>query len=80
MIRVAIYARVSTGGQTTENQLRELRAVSERLRCSRSCGPAAQDPWNAQSRLGRDYLTGAIEASSSGWSMGTKGLMNKERN
>jgi len=28
--QVAIYARVSTDGQTTENQLRELRAVAER--------------------------------------------------
>jgi DNA invertase Pin-like site-specific DNA recombinase len=28
--RAAIYARVSTGDQTTENQLRELRAVAER--------------------------------------------------
>lgn len=28
---VAIYTRVSTGSQTTENQLRELRAVAERL-------------------------------------------------
>ena len=28
--RVAIYARVSTDGQTTENQLRELRAAVER--------------------------------------------------
>lgn len=27
--RVAIYARVSTDGQTTENQLRELRAVAD---------------------------------------------------
>lgn len=27
--RVAIYARVSTDGQTTENQLRELRAVAQ---------------------------------------------------
>ena len=31
MTRVAIYARVSTGSQTTENQLRELRSVAERL-------------------------------------------------
>jgi DNA invertase Pin-like site-specific DNA recombinase len=31
MTRVAIYTRVSTGSQTTENQLRELRAVAERL-------------------------------------------------
>jgi len=31
MTRVAIYTRVSTGGQTTANQLRELRAVAERL-------------------------------------------------
>jgi DNA invertase Pin-like site-specific DNA recombinase len=31
MTRVAIYARVSTGGQTSENQLRELRAVAKRL-------------------------------------------------
>src|SRR5215467_13458147 len=29
--RVAIYTRVSTGGQTTENQSRELRAAAERL-------------------------------------------------
>src|SRR5215471_632244 len=28
--RAAIYARVSTDGQTTENQLRELRAVADR--------------------------------------------------
>lgn len=28
--RVAIYARVSTDGQTTENQLQELRAVAQR--------------------------------------------------
>ena len=28
--RAAIYARVSTDGQTTENQLRELRQVAER--------------------------------------------------
>lgn len=28
--RAAIYARVSTGAQTTENQLRELRQVAER--------------------------------------------------
>lgn len=28
--RIAIYARVSTDGQTTENQLRELRLVAER--------------------------------------------------
>jgi DNA invertase Pin-like site-specific DNA recombinase len=31
MTPVAIYARVSTGGQTIENQLRELRAVAKRL-------------------------------------------------
>jgi hypothetical protein len=31
MTRVAIYTRVSTGAQTTENQLRELRAAAERL-------------------------------------------------
>jgi DNA invertase Pin-like site-specific DNA recombinase len=31
MKRAALYARVSTGGQTTENQLRELTAVAERL-------------------------------------------------
>ncbi len=30
MKRVAIYARVSTDGQTTENQVRELEAVAER--------------------------------------------------
>jgi hypothetical protein len=30
MARVAIYVRVSTVGQTTENQLRELRAVAKR--------------------------------------------------
>lgn len=30
MKSVAIYARVSTDGQTTDNQLRELRAVAER--------------------------------------------------
>jgi DNA invertase Pin-like site-specific DNA recombinase len=30
MKRVAIYVRVSTGGQTTENQERELRSVAER--------------------------------------------------
>lgn len=30
MKTVAIYARVSTDGQTTENQLRELKAVAER--------------------------------------------------
>ena len=30
MRRAAIYARVSTNGQTTENQLRELRDVAER--------------------------------------------------
>ena len=29
--RVAIYARVSTGSQNTENQLVELRAVAERM-------------------------------------------------
>ncbi len=29
--RVALYARVSTGGQTVENQLRDLQAVAERL-------------------------------------------------
>jgi DNA invertase Pin-like site-specific DNA recombinase len=29
--RVAIYARVSTDGQTVENQLRELQAVADRL-------------------------------------------------
>ncbi len=28
--RVALYARVSTDGQTTENQRRELRAAAER--------------------------------------------------
>ena len=31
MKRAALYARVSTGGQTTENQLRELEAVAKRL-------------------------------------------------
>lgn len=30
MTRVAIYTRVSTGSQTTENQLRELQAVAKR--------------------------------------------------
>ena len=30
MKRVAIYIRVSTGSQTTENQRRELRAAAER--------------------------------------------------
>ncbi len=29
--RAAIYARVSTDGQTTKNQLRELRAVARRM-------------------------------------------------
>ena len=29
--RVAIYARVSTGEQTPDNQLQELRAVAERM-------------------------------------------------
>ena len=29
-MRVAIYTRVSTGSQTTENQLRELEAVANR--------------------------------------------------
>ena len=29
-VRVAIYTRVSTGSQTTENQMRELQAVAER--------------------------------------------------
>ena len=29
--RVAIYARVSTGGQTTENQVRELKVAAERM-------------------------------------------------
>jgi DNA invertase Pin-like site-specific DNA recombinase len=29
--RIAIYARVSTGGQTTENQIRELEAVAARM-------------------------------------------------
>ncbi|GAB3491199.1 recombinase family protein [Curvibacter fontanus] len=29
-LRVALYARVSTGSQTTENQLKELRAVAQR--------------------------------------------------
>src|SRR5476649_1229472 len=32
MVRVAIYTRVSTSGQTTANQLRELRAVAKRLK------------------------------------------------
>ncbi len=31
MTHVAIYTRVSTSGQTTQNQLRELRAVAKRL-------------------------------------------------
>ncbi len=31
MTEVAIYTRVSTSGQSTENQLRELRAVAKRL-------------------------------------------------
>src|SRR3954449_13340309 len=31
MKRAALYARVSTGGQNVENQLRELRQVAERL-------------------------------------------------
>src|SRR5919205_1173165 len=31
MKRAALYARVSTGGQTVENQLRELRQVADRL-------------------------------------------------
>src|SRR3954471_24485497 len=30
--RIAIYTRVSTDGQTVENQLRELQAVADRLR------------------------------------------------
>jgi DNA invertase Pin-like site-specific DNA recombinase len=29
--RVAVYLRVSTGGQTTENQRRELAAVAKQL-------------------------------------------------
>jgi len=29
--RVAIYARVSTGEQTPDNQLQELRSVAERM-------------------------------------------------
>ena len=31
MKRVALYVRVSTGGQTVDNQLRDLHAVAERL-------------------------------------------------
>ena len=31
MKRAAFYARVSTGGQATENQLRELEVVAARL-------------------------------------------------
>ena len=31
MKRAALYARVSTGGQTVENQLLELRTVGKRL-------------------------------------------------
>ena len=31
MKRVALYARVSTGGQTVENQLRELEQVGSRI-------------------------------------------------
>ena len=31
MKRVAIYAKVSTGGQTTENQVRELKAAAARM-------------------------------------------------
>ena len=31
-MRAALYARVSTDGQTVENQLQELRAVAERWR------------------------------------------------
>ena len=33
MKKVAIYARVSTASQTTENQLLELRATASRMGC-----------------------------------------------
>lgn len=53
--RVAIYVRVSTGEQTTDNQLRELRAVARRSRwkvvevykdqdVTRCGGPSAAGP------------------------------------
>ena len=31
-MRAALYARVSTDGRSTENQLRELRAVAKRMK------------------------------------------------
>ena len=65
MKRVAIYLRVSTDKQTTDNQRRELEAVAARsgwhvVRCMRT--PASAEPKGRDKRPGLDAMLKAVNA------------------
>src|SRR4051812_21823595 len=62
MKRAALYARVSTGGQTVENQLHELRAVAERLGWAVVEEFIDQGISGAKGRDKRPALDGMLEA------------------
>ena len=62
MKRVALYARVSTGVQTVENQLRELRAVAERIGWTVVDEFVDQGVWGAKGRDKRPALDSMLKA------------------
>ncbi|MGB6938238.1 MAG: recombinase family protein [Xanthobacteraceae bacterium] len=59
--RVAIYTRVSTGGQTTANQLRELRAAAKRLGHQVVAEFTDEGISGAKGREGRPGLNGLLD-------------------
>ena len=61
MKKVAIYARVSTDKQTTENQLTELRAVANRMGCEIVQEYVENGISGAKSRSDRPYLDAMLK-------------------
>jgi DNA invertase Pin-like site-specific DNA recombinase len=60
--RVALYARVSTTGQTTENQLLELRAVADRMGWEVAAEFVDHGISGAKGRSGRPQLDALLKA------------------
>jgi DNA invertase Pin-like site-specific DNA recombinase len=62
--RVAIYARVSTGAQTVQNQLRELREIADRhgwIVAAEFTDNGISGAKGREQRPGLDRLAGAIQ-------------------